>query len=300
MTSSYNGDMFPPVETSDSGTKTDIKFQLGEPYYSQLVEAAENSDRSIAGQARHLVKQGLKNLTKSPDELRYPCDVKWRESPSEKTVTTDNVGLQFFPHEVSKSVLPQGGEADAGCTLAVPAKAVGKKGANRRRNYSPEFENLWKTYTKAPKVANCTKSTSFDMFNEIVESGDFTADQLANAAANAVMRQASEMKAGTKQSDLLCLPDLFRWLRDGGYEVHLESIRPVVIDDSVVAMDDPLAKYKVDPEWSLLTAEYQRAYDKGDMEEARKIYVQRETRKKQIDGVPTSPKSLMPNNWGEF
>ena len=89
----------------------------------------------------------------------------------------------------------------------------------KKASYSPEFEELWKLYQSAPdRVSSQTKPKAFDEWKGIVAlEGPET---LLEAARRAIAEQKRKMGAGEFVGSL---PDLFRWLRDGKYEVYLEE-----------------------------------------------------------------------------
>jgi hypothetical protein len=89
----------------------------------------------------------------------------------------------------------------------------------KKANYTPEFEELWKLYQSAPdRVSSQTKPKAFDEWKGIVAlEGPET---LLEAARRAIAEQKRKMGAGEFVGSL---PDLFRWLRDGKYEVYLEE-----------------------------------------------------------------------------
>jgi hypothetical protein len=89
----------------------------------------------------------------------------------------------------------------------------------KKASYSPEFEQFWKLYQSAPdRVSSQTKPKAFDEWRAIVAlEGPET---LLEAARRAIEEQTRKMGAGEFVGSL---PDLFRWLRDGKYEVYLEE-----------------------------------------------------------------------------
>ena len=108
-----------------------------------------------------------------------------------------------------------------GCKKAnETAEKPPKQGKKRKRPaYSEEFEQLWKLYQSAPdRVSSQTKPKAFDEWKAIVVlEGPETLLQ-------AVQRAIEEQKRRKTAGDFVgSLPDLFRWLRDGKYEVYLEE-----------------------------------------------------------------------------
>ena len=101
--------------------------------------------------------------------------------------------------------------------LTKTAKKTGK--SRKRPEYSEEFNAFWKLYQSAPdRVSSQTKPKAFDEWRAIVAlEGPET---LLEAAGRAIAEQKRKMTAGEFVGSL---PDLFRWLRDGKYEVYLEE-----------------------------------------------------------------------------
>jgi len=95
-----------------------------------------------------------------------------------------------------------------------------KTGKSRKRPaYSEEFEQLWKLYQSAPeRVSAQTKPKAFDEWKAIV--GLEGPETLLQAVQRAIEEQKRRKTAGDFVGSL---PDLFRWLRDGKYEVYLEE-----------------------------------------------------------------------------
>ena len=105
-------------------------------------------------------------------------------------------------------------------TVVKLTKKSGKAGKSRKRpEYSEEFNAFWKLYQSAPdRVSSQTKPKAFDEWKAIVSlEGPET---LLEAAGRAIAEQKRKMGAGEFVGSL---PDLFRWLRDGKYEVYLEE-----------------------------------------------------------------------------
>jgi hypothetical protein len=101
--------------------------------------------------------------------------------------------------------------------LTKTAKKTGK--SRKRPEYSEEFNAFWRLYQSAPdRVSSQTKPKAFDEWRAIVAlEGPET---LLEAAGRAIAEQKRKMTAGEFVGSL---PDLFRWLRDGKYEVYLEE-----------------------------------------------------------------------------
>lgn len=108
-----------------------------------------------------------------------------------------------------------------GCKKAnETAEKPPKEGKKRKRPaYSEEFEQLWKLYQSAPeRVSAQTKPKAFDEWKSIV--GLEGPETLLQAVQRAIEEQKRRKTAGEFVGSL---PDLFRWLRDGKYEVYLEE-----------------------------------------------------------------------------
>ena len=101
-------------------------------------------------------------------------------------------------------------------TVEKPAKT---RKSRKRPAYSEEFEQLWKLYQSAPeRVSAQTKPKAFDEWKSIV--GLEGPETLLQAVQRAIDEQKRRKTAGEFVGSL---PDLFRWLRDGKYEVYLEE-----------------------------------------------------------------------------
>jgi len=90
---------------------------------------------------------------------------------------------------------------------------------SRRIAYSEDFETFWKLYQSAPeRVSSQTKPKAFAEWKAItVEEAP---ERLLEAARRAIEEQKRKKDAGDFVGSL---PDLFRWLRDGKYEIYLEE-----------------------------------------------------------------------------
>ena len=100
-------------------------------------------------------------------------------------------------------------------------KEIGQKKAKKsaKTEYSDEFTALWKTYQSAPdRVSSQSKPKAYAEWKKVV--ADEGADRLLNAVHNAIAEQKRRKSADEFVGSL---PDLFRWLRDGKYEVYLEE-----------------------------------------------------------------------------
>jgi hypothetical protein len=98
------------------------------------------------------------------------------------------------------------------------------KGSKRytKTEYSEDFETFWKLYQSAPdRVSSQTKPKAFHEWKQIVAFDG--AERLLEAARRAIEEQKRKKSADEFVGSL---PDLFRWLRDGKYEVYLEEHKP--------------------------------------------------------------------------
>ena len=100
-------------------------------------------------------------------------------------------------------------------------KEIGQKKAKKsaKTEYSEGFTELWKTYQSAPdRVSSQSKPKAFAEWKKVSKAeGE---DRLLGAVNNAIAEQKRRKVAGEFVGSL---PDLFRWLRDGKYEVYLEQ-----------------------------------------------------------------------------
>lgn len=89
----------------------------------------------------------------------------------------------------------------------------------KRPAYTDEFNEFWKLYQSAPdRVSSQTKPKAFDEWKAIVAlEGPET---LLEAARRAIAEQKRKKTAGEFVGSL---PDAFRWLRDGKFEIFLEG-----------------------------------------------------------------------------
>ena len=90
--------------------------------------------------------------------------------------------------------------------------------------YTPGFESFWKTYQSCPdsmKAKSQSKPRAFEAFKAALKV--VSADELQQAIQKAVQGQLN-----AQQEDQWAppLPDAFRWLKDGKYEVLLEDHQP--------------------------------------------------------------------------
>lgn len=100
------------------------------------------------------------------------------------------------------------------------AEKPAKTGKSRKKPaYTDEFNEFWNLYQSAPeRVSSQTKPKAFDEWKAITAlEGPET---LLEAARRAIEEQKRKIGVGEFVGSL---PDLFRWLRDGKYEIFLET-----------------------------------------------------------------------------
>ena len=97
-----------------------------------------------------------------------------------------------------------------------------KKTSRKRPQYSDEFDQFWRLYQSAPeRVSSQTKPKAYEEWKLITaEDGP---ERLLEAARRAIEEQKRKKDADEFVGSL---PDVFRWLRDGKYEVYLEEHKP--------------------------------------------------------------------------
>ena len=89
--------------------------------------------------------------------------------------------------------------------------------------YPPDFEAFWKAYQKLPeKASKQSKPLALDAWETATKAN--TPEELQRAVDLALEVQQQEM--GSARGFTVCLPDCFRWLRDGCYLVLLEGHTP--------------------------------------------------------------------------
>jgi len=147
-------------------------------------------------------------------ELGVDRDVTLAERPkgSEASSSINNI--------IDTSSLKELSSNNINSTAVKLTKTAKKTGKSRKRpEYSEEFNEFWKLYQSAPdRVSSQTKPKAYDEWKGIVAlEGPET---LLRAATRAIEEQKRKMAAGEFVGSL---PDLFRWLRDGKYEVYLEE-----------------------------------------------------------------------------
>ena len=100
------------------------------------------------------------------------------------------------------------------------AKVYSNNIKDKEKKYSDEFEKFWDVYRSAPEGVNSPKKPrAFDEFCLAVKSG-IKSDLLIKAAEIAVRDQNLKLET---TGECLCLPDAFRWLKDGVYECLLDE-----------------------------------------------------------------------------
>jgi hypothetical protein len=147
-------------------------------------------------------------------ELGVDRDVTLAERPkgSEASSSINNI--------IDTSSLKELSSNNINSTAVKLTKTAKRTGKSRKRpEYSEEFNEFWKLYQSAPdRVSSQTKPKAYDEWRGIVAlEGPET---LLKAATRAIEEQKRKMTAGEFVGSL---PDLFRWLRDGKYEVYLEE-----------------------------------------------------------------------------
>ena len=146
-------------------------------------------------------------------ELGVDRDVTLAERPTGSEASNSSSSII---KEEYLSINNKNGQKKANETVEKPPKE-GKK--RKRPAYSEEFEQLWKLYQSAPeRVSAQTKPKAFDEWKAIV--GLEGPETLLQAVQRAIEEQKRRKTAGDFVGSL---PDLFRWLRDGKYEVYLEE-----------------------------------------------------------------------------
>lgn len=89
----------------------------------------------------------------------------------------------------------------------------------KRPAYTDEFNEFWKLYQSAPdRVSSQTKPKAFDEWRAIVALEG--TETLLEAVRRAIEEQKRKKTAGEFVGSL---PDAFRWLRDGKFEIFLEG-----------------------------------------------------------------------------
>ena len=91
-----------------------------------------------------------------------------------------------------------------------------------REGYTPEFQEFWKTYQACTHRANSqSKPKAFEEWRLIVKDKDPLV--LRSALNNAI----KDIERRLRNDEFAApMPDCFRWLRDGKWEVHTEDHTP--------------------------------------------------------------------------
>jgi hypothetical protein len=147
-------------------------------------------------------------------ELGVDRDVTLAERPkgSEASISSNsNITNNSSLEDITNNIIS---------TAVKSNKKKPKTGKSRKRpEYSDEFNEFWKLYQSAPdRVSSQTKPKAFDEWRAIVALEG--TETLLEAARRAIDEQKRKKTAGEFVGSL---PDLFRWLRDGKYEVYLEG-----------------------------------------------------------------------------
>jgi len=138
-----------------------------------------------------------------------PVTLAERPKGSEASISSNsNITNTSSLEDISNNIISTVGKSKS----EKPKKA-------KRPAYTDEFNEFWKLYQSAPdRVSSQTKPKAFDEWRAIVAlEGPET---LLEAARRAIDEQKRKMTAGEFVGSL---PDLFRWLRDGKYEIYLEQ-----------------------------------------------------------------------------
>ena len=144
-------------------------------------------------------------------ELGVDRDVTLAERPkgSEASISSiNNIDNSSSKEITSNNIISTVGKSKS----EKPKKA-------KRPAYTDEFNEFWKLYQSAPdRVSSQTKPKAFDEWKAIVAlEGPET---LLEAARRAIAEQKRKKTAGEFVGSL---PDAFRWLRDGKFEIFLEG-----------------------------------------------------------------------------
>ena len=114
------------------------------------------------------------------------------------------------------------------CAILNKPRTEGSEGAkvysnnikDKEKKYKDDFDEFWKVYRSSPKGVNSPKKLkAFDEFSLLIKNG-MKSNLLIKAAQIAVRDQMLKIES---EGDCLCLPDAFRWLRDGVYESLLDE-----------------------------------------------------------------------------
>ena len=144
-------------------------------------------------------------------ELGVDRDVTLAERPkgSEASISSNNI--------IDTSIIKETISSNINRTVGKSKSEKPKKA--KRPAYTDEFNEFWKLYQSAPdRVSSQTKPKAFDEWRAIVALEG--TETLLEAVRRAIEEQKRKKTAGEFVGSL---PDLFRWLRDGKYEVYLEG-----------------------------------------------------------------------------
>jgi len=169
----------------------------------------------------YLIELGIDRDTKLP-AYRVGAGTPVLGNPPTKQVQ-DSTPQQ--PSSEGKAVSAVGFDGCSGLSLLgkeldtkkTKGKKTGEKSA--KVEYSDGFTELWKTYQSAPfRVSSQSKPRAYTEWKRVVKTeGE---ERLLGAVNNAIAEQKRRKSADEFVGSL---PDLFRWLRDGKYEVYLEE-----------------------------------------------------------------------------
>jgi hypothetical protein len=99
----------------------------------------------------------------------------------------------------------------------------GKKSKDLPTVYPPDFEAFWKAYQQLPeKASKQAKPLALNAWKVATKVN--TPEELLQAVANTLAIQQREM--ASERGFTVCLPDCFRWLRDGCHLAALEAHSP--------------------------------------------------------------------------
>ena len=133
------------------------------------------------------------------------------------------------PNDRQREVLPSlNKEIDVDFSFDKEARIYAESIKKAAKESPPGFEAFWKIYQSCPapglRVKSQSKPKALEEYRKILK--DYTAEQLVQAAKNAVDEQIS---AQSREEWTAALPDAFRWLRDGKYIVMLEDHAPAQV-----------------------------------------------------------------------
>ena len=138
-----------------------------------------------------------------------PVTLAERPKGSEASISSNNI--------IDTSIIKETISSNINRTVGKSKSEKPKKA--KRPAYTDEFNEFWKLYQSAPdRVSSQTKPKAFDEWRAIVALEG--TETLLEAARRAIDEQKRKKTAGEFVGSL---PDLFRWLRDGKYEVYLEG-----------------------------------------------------------------------------